>query len=67
VDENRALDVWFGSFFRSVDLQFQKKTTFRGIDLLRFGLPADVMNNVTLTPANSVYYQNGPSGSEQNK
>jgi hypothetical protein len=35
---------------------------YRGIDLLRFGLPANVDNNAAQTPSNARYYQNGTSG-----
>lgn len=43
-------------------MEFKKKVTFRGVDLLRFGLPSSIANNATQTPSNALYYQDGPSG-----
>ena len=62
IDETSTLQVFYYPYWRSLALTYVDATEVKGATTLRFTFPSDLYANSNSTPANAVYYQNGPNG-----
>jgi hypothetical protein len=62
INEQTTPTIYFSPLIRSVDLQYKKPTTFKGVPLLQFGFPDTFFSNSMNYPPNGAYYQDGPNG-----
>lgn len=62
ITRDHRLPVWFGNYFRTIDLVYSEHIMHKEVELLRFTLPDSADQNSTNVPANALYNQHVYNG-----
>jgi len=60
--ETETEALFWPQIARTLELDFDSETTYKGVQVYRYTFPESVVANSTKIPANAQFYQNGPSG-----